>query len=404
MGDERIHAGHILGVGGLLAPVLGVFGPKLIAPLAMLVVLGLVGYRVWRRKPFPPIDWRFTAITGFIVIWSGISLAWTLDPLDDARKWVLIVLAALPALATFAIAKSLAPEERRIAKVGILAGITAGFFLIAFDLVTGGLLSGFLFRKDAFTIEFFNRSSSVLLIFIWPAVAILLPKSQAFALALLAAGIALGWILPSGAALGGYIVGIAVFAAVWFLARAARILLTVAVFIGIMIAPVMTKTVMSPDMVRDVMPNVNSSLLHRLQIWDFTSQRIVERPALGWGFRSARIIPGGQERYQVLNRDGQVIGEGDRLPLHPHNGALQVWLELGAPGALAFAVLWALMVWRTGGIPDRACRAAGLGMLATMVPIWLFSFGVWQGWWLSALILAGVMMTVTLPTSVATRQ
>ena len=29
---KRIHAGHILGRGGLLAPVLGVFGPKLIAP------------------------------------------------------------------------------------------------------------------------------------------------------------------------------------------------------------------------------------------------------------------------------------------------------------------------------------------------------------------------------------
>ncbi|MEX2614511.1 MAG: O-antigen ligase family protein [Alphaproteobacteria bacterium] len=387
----------------MLAPVLGVFGPKLIAPLAMLVVLGLLGCRAWRREPFPPIDWRFTAVTGVIVIWSGISLAWTLDPVDGARKWVLIFVAALPVLATFAIVKSLAPEERRIAQFGILAGITASFFLIVFDLTSGGMLSGLVFPKDVFTIEFFNRSPSVLLIFIWPAVAILLPRSRVFALVLLAAGIALGLILPSEAALGGYAVGIAVFAAVWFFARATRIFLTVALFIGIMTAPVMTKTVMSPDTLRDLMPDVNSSLLHRLQIWDFTSQHIAERPVLGWGFRSARIIPGGQERYLVRNRDGHIIGEGDRLPLHPHNGALQVWLELGLPGALAIALLLALLVWRTGGIPDRASRAAGAGMLATMMPIWLFSFGVWQGWWLSALILAGVLMTVTLPPAEASR-
>ena len=32
------------------------------------------------------------------------------------------------------------------------------------------------------------------------------------------------------------------------------------------------------------------------------------------------------------------------MPLHPHNAALQVWLELGAPGAVLFALLVAL-VW-----------------------------------------------------------
>ncbi len=394
---ERIHAGHILGMGGLLAPVLGVFGPKLIAPLAMLVVLGLVGHRAWRREPFAPIDRRFAAILGFIVAWSALSLVWVIDPADGVRKWALVFLAVLPVLAAFAIAKDLAPAERRVAQTGILAGIGAGFSLIIVEVATGGFFSSFVFPEATFTVELFNRSPSVLLIFIWPAIAILLPRSRWLALALMVVGIGLGKILPSEAALGAYAIGIAVFAATWFFARATRIIVTVILLTGIMASPVMTSTVMSPNMVREMMPEVNPSLLHRLQIWDFTSQHIAERPFLGWGIHSARTIPGGQERYLVKNSAGVVIGQGDRLPLHPHNGALQVWLELGLPGALAFAFLLALMVWQAGGIADRGRRAAGLAMLSTMVPIWLFSFGIWQGWWLSALILAGVLMTVTPP-------
>jgi exopolysaccharide production protein ExoQ len=394
---KRIHAGHILGMGGLLAPVLGVFGPKLIAPLAMLVVLGLLGHRAWRRDPFPPIDRRFAVVTGFIVIWSALSLVWAVDPADGARKWALVFFAFLPTLATYAIARALVPAERRVAQSGILAGMGAGFFLIVLEVGTGGFLSGFVYPNDLFTVELFNRTPSVLLIFIWPAFAVLWGRSRLLAFSVLPAGVVLGMILPSEAALGGYAVGITIFVAALFFARATRVFLAAALLLGIMAAPVTTRTVLSPDMVREMLPDVNPSLLHRLQIWDFTSQHIAERPFLGWGIHSARSIPGGQERYLVKNRDGKTIGEGDRLPLHPHNGALQVWLELGLPGAVAFAVFLVLIVWQTGRITDRGRRAAALGMLSTMVPIWLFSFGIWQGWWLSALILAGVLMTATSP-------
>ena len=75
---------------------------------------------------------------------------------------------------------------------------------------------------------------------------------------------------------------------------------------------------------------IKGSAGHRLLIWSFVGERIAERPLLGWGLDASRAIPGGKEEI----RPGLT-----RLPLHPHNAALQVWLELGMPGALLAALL-----------------------------------------------------------------
>ncbi len=44
---------------------------------------------------------------------------------------------------------------------------------------------------------------------------------------------------------------------------------------------------------------------------------------------------------------------------------------------------------------DAAGRAAAVATLATAAPIWFLSFGIWQTWWLSVLILS-TLLTVSL--------
>ena len=51
---------------------------------------------------------------------------------------------------------------------------------------------------------------------------------------------------------------------------------------------------------------------------------------------------------------GEVYGAMTVMPLHPHNAVLQVWLELGAPGALALA-----------GGPHRRCKADAVAVAVT---------------------------------------
>jgi O-antigen ligase len=117
------------------------------------------------------------------------------------------------------------------------------------------------------------------------------------------------------------------------------------------------------------------SAWHRLEIWSFVCRHIAQRPVLGWGLDSSRAIPGGTD----LTPEGRPW-----LPLHPHNAPLQLWLELGAPGAVLFA-LFAARVWLAlGAAPwPRLYAAAAGGSLVTALVVALGSYGAWQEWWIS---------------------
>ncbi len=123
-----------------------------------------------------------------------------------------------------------------------------------------------------------------------------------------------------------------------------------------------------------------TSFGHRLLIWDFAGKRIAERPLLGWGLDSSRSIPGGKELIRTDQR---------RLPLHPHDAALQVWLELGLPGAALSALLlgWLWLRLAAAAWPRLYAAAAG-GSLAAASAVMSAGWGVWQEWWIATLSLA----------------
>jgi hypothetical protein len=75
------------------------------------------------------------------------------------------------------------------------------------------------------------------------------------------------------------------------------------------------------------------------------------------------------------------IAGAQLLPLHPHNGALQLRLELGWPGVLLAAMLAAALA--------LACRnAVAVAVLAAGAVTAMLSFGAWQEWWVGAELLA----------------
>jgi exopolysaccharide production protein ExoQ len=70
------------------------------------------------------------------------------------------------------------------------------------------------------------------------------------------------------------------------------------------------------------------------------------------------------------------------LPLHPHNAPLQLWLELGVPGAVLFA-LTAAYPWlalAAAEWPALFTAAAGAALTAAFVAS-LGTYGIWQEWW-----------------------
>jgi O-antigen ligase len=134
--------------------------------------------------------------------------------------------------------------------------------------------------------------------------------------------------------------------------------------------------------------------LHRLLIWNWVDQRIRERPVLGWGLDAARRMPGGTEHVVIRRCDAPESRpqlDNEILPLHPHNAALQIWLELGLAGAAASALgvgASSLRMFRRSAGQGMAEAAA---MLASGASVAFLSFGIWQEWWVAVLALTAAV-------------
>ena len=116
--------------------------------------------------------------------------------------------------------------------------------------------------------------------------------------------------------------------------------------------------------------HINLNWGYRVEIWNRVHELISEHLWIGHGFDTARIV---------------AQGAGVSF-LHPHNGLLQVWLELGVVGVTlllgwAAAAAWAYL--QTAPAPRMLATAAAT--FTALAVFWLISFGIWQGWWLAAM-------------------
>ncbi|MEQ8832490.1 MAG: O-antigen ligase family protein [Alphaproteobacteria bacterium] len=157
----------------------------------------------------------------------------------------------------------------------------------------------------------------------------------------------------------------------------------------------------------------STSLQHRVLIADFAAARIAEKPVLGWGLDSARAMPDGSKniaetpsrlaRFAVDDLTPKVWSRGQNMPLHPHNMALQIRLELGLPGAAAALILLAAGVAGVVRLQSARGRAMAFGMMATYLAIACVSYGAWQSWWMSVLILTVLLGRCALAASARLR-
>lgn len=113
------------------------------------------------------------------------------------------------------------------------------------------------------------------------------------------------------------------------------------------------------------------SWAQRTGYWGAAIAHMADHPLRGAGLEASRNLP--------------------PIQLHPHNGALQVWLELGVVGAVLAALIWAL-AFRAVASRERTLLAAGvLGSASAYLLLGLVSFGVWQEWWLALAALVAVI-------------
>jgi exopolysaccharide production protein ExoQ len=376
-------AAPLLTVAAFLLGPIGFLAPLGLAPLLIVVALGLAAIAVLeRRLPAPPID---LAVGLTLLCTLGLSsVVWAIDPQQTMVRALRLVGECIEGVLLVDAASRLDATERRRILTGLALGLAVMIALAFTDAWLGrGLmrwLHGPLTPPTAS-----NRGATVLALMMWPALVFLArTRGRWVALggwALAASGIAVG--LAASAHLALAVASVTFLAALRLRSAAARILLVAApaLVLAMPLVPLLTP----PD--QPLLPRamIKPSAMHRLVIWHFTDTRIAEKPLLGWGLDAARAMPGGKE-FRILPNPSSQVERYEQMPLHPHNGALQVWLELGGVGALIGALIVLVVLSRlTPATLAPAARAAGLAsFMAAAIEVSL-SYGIWQSWWIAAL-------------------
>jgi O-antigen ligase len=381
-----------------IAPAMAVAQFRALAPAVTLAfVLTIIAHwRAHRALPWPAPR-PATLLAAALLGWCALSALWSSEgPRALLSTASLAALLLLGAMAARAVAADGAPNLRRLG-VALFGGLALGAALLAFDQASGHLfrLAVRGFPRDMPFIGFGIKPALSFFVLLLPLALAVPGLALVWRLLLVAAGLAVARFVPADAAALAALAGMLAAGFGALLPRLARRLLALGLAGFFLAAPLLFGQVMAraPDL--SALP---FSAQHRVLIWDFVLQRIAERPLLGWGMEASRAIPGGAETFapETLDRFGLTEpaernlynrAAVQRLPLHTHNAALQVHLELGLLGAVMAAALAGAILLAAGG---SAIPAAALGVAASAAVTGQLSFGAWQAWWIAAMLLAAV--------------
>lgn len=153
--------------------------------------------------------------------------------------------------------------------------------------------------------------------------------------------------------------------------------LAVLIAIAIITAPFLVKF-MFDAVVMDInsVPWIkNGYAAERLEIWNFISSYALQSPIYGHGILATRFI----EDFEA----GQLFYESTSV-LHPHNFAVQIWIEFGSLGALLAAALFAFYISTINKEKPEDTRLI-LTVFISTLSIMAVGYGMWQSWWLGML-------------------
>ncbi len=402
---------HVLAALAFVVPPLAVVSPKGMAVAFSLAAVAALIER-WRSAALGEV-WRgpvFTILAA-TVAWGAASALWAVDggaALGRAGRLLPVFLAIPVLLAAARATRDYGHGHGREAiATPLMLGMAIAAVLLLEEFFTDGavgrLLRGLPAESPDWQIFLLNGGTAVFLMLSWPLALILWRRRRLLLLVLLVIAVgAITWETGSRTARVALPVALMAFAlTAWLGPRAAGILggLVVAAFLA---APLFALTALAPDRIEANFPDLRGSALHRTIMWEFAARRIIEKPLAGWGLDSSRRIPGGDR--EVPNAAARGLDGATMLGLHPHNAALQAWLELGLPGAALLAAL----AWLTFRTPrrwrDPVAQAAAAACTATAITFGLSSWNLWQTWWMATLAIAAAIMIAAAPPDVPERR
>ncbi|WP_374654696.1 O-antigen ligase family protein [Phenylobacterium sp.] len=352
-----------------LTPLVAWLAPLAFAPLA--AICGLAA--IWNLRSGESDRPAAIAIL-VLVCWAAVSLVWSPNhPTKLGNSTALKLIAeAILYWSMFRAAGRAAPASRKLALKLLAWGLAAYGVVLVIEAASGALLYRSL--RDAIGDP------------IRPDLGVKNVAQGAYALAALAPIGALAAWRTGGGPWPGLLIAAGVIAATLGLAADAP---TLALVVGlcaaalawawptggprviaagaaayVLAAPLVVFAARKTGVFQAIEEKVELSWSMRMGYWRHAVDWIGDHPFRGWGIDASRMF-------------------GPGIALHPHNGALQAWLELGLIGAMAMAVFFAVAIARQAKRGRDPAAAVAVAVASAYLVMGAVSFGLWQEWWLA---------------------
>lgn len=369
-------------IGVAVLPVVGLVAGPAYAP----IIFGLGGaqllYAAVAHRRLPRFDPTLVAIAFAFCALCWASILWSIVPdhsLHGAVQMTSILVGALVFLSIRGLPDDLSEAVFRVLPYALMAAIA----LLCVDTALGYKLQLLITHGAGNAPTKYNRGLEYSVLLAWPVFANLLWQRRRF----LAAGFAAVVILGAAVGLSStakvqVVLGAAVIVLAILLRRRAAAVFSAAISAMALLLPFFLRLVEPYRTL--VEPYVKHSGDHRLEIWDYMSARVVERPFLGWGLWSTKSVP-------ITPQEMSHYIYVSKLGIYPHNQWLELWVETGLLGALIGAILAVVVLRRIRRTLPADLQPYAYAAVASAVAISSFGFEVTTDSWWAALAATGFL-------------
>ncbi len=385
---------------GMLAfiPLLGVIAPRAMALMpAVIMIIGFCFYVPARRT------WRVT-LSGPVLFWvlgvlvlAGLSAFWALNPEIAVDRVFRMIPILVPGIILLGLVQSAGPKARedfsRLFPLGVLVAavaLTGELYFKAplYHLVHGQSIT------DEFNLSHLNRSVVCVVLALFCAFPVLYygPYSRRIKKTVLAALIlfagAIIYKTSSQSAQLAFLLGVLFLLFFPYRCKVSWVLLGLGIAAAFYAAPWISQYAFRElaGTFHDAPWLQNGYAAERLEIWDYVSRYALQQPFYGFGIEATRAV----KAFDTA----QIYQKGVDI-LHPHNFALQIWIEFGILGVTFTVLFFADLLKRFSRLPAAAARCA-LPVFIASLSVAATGYGLWQGWWLGEFFLIAAFVQLFL--------
>jgi O-antigen ligase len=365
----------------LVLPVAGLIAGPLYAPAVFgVAVIGVLWIAI-RERARVALDRPLALLAlGFVALaWAG--LGWSVSPHRTLSGAVQVSLVLPACLVFLSVCRKMAAERAHSLAAFMGVAFVAGMLVILSDRLDGYRLLRLIDGQGVWPTKY-NRGLDYFALILLPTIGTNFAQrrwGRVAGLGVVAAiAVAAGHNTTAQLALP---IAACVIGAGMLAPRAMFIVLAAATALEALALPFAIRVItrFRPE----IAPHIKLSGIERLEIWDYLSVHVLQRPLLGWGLWTAKLLPATpEERAHFIKATGSGI--------YPHNQWLELWLETGLPGVL-LGLGFALLVLRRAARLPAALRPFGYGTFVLAMAVASSGFEVTtDSWWAALAASAGL--------------